>query len=72
MKPADPRWVWLVYGIVFVPIIGPALVVIGSSILYYRLRRHWPETAARLNWNAWIAVALHIVLRLVERHLVWR
>ena len=72
MKPDDPRWVWLVYGIVFVPIIGQGLVIVGSSILYYRWRRHWPEAATRLNWNAWIAIALNIALRLGERHLVGR
>jgi hypothetical protein len=58
MSPDDRRWLWLVYGTVFVPLIGQPLVVVGSSVLYYLWRRKWPKAAFRLNVHAWIAVAL--------------
>jgi hypothetical protein len=72
MKPDDPRWRWLVYATVFVPLVGQPVVVIASSILYYRWRKKWPREAFWLNVHAWIAVALNIALVLGIRHLVGR
>jgi hypothetical protein len=72
MNPDDRRWLWIVYATVFVPLVGRPLVVLGSSALYFRWRRHWPEAAARLNRHAWIAVALNIALTLGARHLLRR
>ena len=39
MSPDDKRWPWLVYGTVLVPLIGQPLVVLASSIHYYRWRK---------------------------------
>ena len=70
MKPNDPRWPWLVYGTVFVPLVGQPLVVVASSILYYRWRKAWQREAFWLNVHPWIAVALNLALVLRLRHLV--
>jgi hypothetical protein len=70
MSPDDRRWLWLVYGTVFVPLVGQPLVVLASSVLYYRWRRGWPEAAVRLNVHAWIAVALNIGLTWAALRLV--
>jgi hypothetical protein len=43
MSPDDKRWPWLVYVTVFVPFIGQPLVVVVSSILYYRWRKRCAE-----------------------------
>jgi hypothetical protein len=72
MSPEDPRWLRLVHATVLVPFIGQPLVVVASSILYYRWRKQWPKAAFRLNVHAWIAVAFNIgltlaVLRFVRR-----
>jgi hypothetical protein len=72
MSPGDPRWVWLVYATVFVPLIGQPIVVFGSSVLYFKWRRHWPKAASRLNRHAWIAVALNVLLTLTALRLVGR
>ena len=69
MKPDDPRWRWLVYATALVPVVGQPVVVVASSILYYRWRRTWPREAFWLNVHAWIAVALNITLVLGIRHL---
>jgi hypothetical protein len=72
MKPNDPRWTWLVYATALFPVIGQALVVVASSVLYYRWRRAWPREAFRLNVHAWIAVGLNIALVLGLRHALRR
>ncbi len=60
MSPDDRRWLWLVYAMVLVPLVGQPLVVLGSSALYFKWRRTWPREAMRLNLHAWLAVALNI------------
>jgi hypothetical protein len=72
MSPDDPRWIRLVYATVLVPFIGQPLVVVASSILYFRWRKQWPKAAFRLNVHAWVAVGLNIgltfaVVRLLRR-----
>jgi hypothetical protein len=69
VKPDDPRWRWLVYATALVPVVGQPVVVVASSILYYRWHRKWPREAFWLNVHAWIAVALNIALVLGIRHL---
>jgi hypothetical protein len=64
MKPDDRRWPWLVYTTALLPLIGQPIVVLASSLLYFRWRRDWPKEAMRLNRHAWIAVVLNIVLTL--------
>jgi hypothetical protein len=70
MSPDDRRWLWFVYATVFVPFVGQPVVVLGSSLLYFRWRHDWPKAAARLNRHAWVAVALNIVLTLSVLRLV--
>ena len=55
-----PRW-WLalVYGSLFVPLVGPLLLALGSSLAYLRLRRTSPALARRVNRHAWIAIGLN-------------
>jgi hypothetical protein len=72
VKPDDKRWPWIVYSIVLVPVVGQPIVVLGSSFLYFRWRRAWPEAAKRLNRHAWIAVALNIALTLALLRLLRR
>ena len=72
MKPDDKRWPWIVYSTVLVPVVGQPIVVLGSSFLYFRWRRAWPEEAKRLNRHAWIAVALNIALTLALSRLLRR
>jgi hypothetical protein len=67
MKPDEPRWLWLTYAAVFVPVVGQAAVVVTSSALYYRWRRAWPRAAFRLNVHAWLAVGLRLALMAVVR-----
>ena len=54
------------------PLVGQPLVVIGSSILYFRWRRSWPDAAKRINRHAWIAVAMNVALTLLVFHFVRR
>jgi hypothetical protein len=65
MKPDDPRWLWVVYGLLFVPYVGPLVLVIGSSVAYYARRGRYPEAARRLNRHAWLAIGLNVVAHLI-------
>ncbi len=60
MSPADGRLLWLVYGSLLVPFVGPVLLAVWSSATYYRWRRRWPERSAWLNRHAWIAIGLNV------------
>ena len=59
MNSPDRRWLALVYGSLLVPLVGPLLLVLGSSFAYYRLRRTSPNRARWLNRHAWIAIGLN-------------
>jgi hypothetical protein len=72
VSPADPRWVWIVYATLLVPIVGPGLLIVWSSVVYYVWRRKFPEAAARLNRHAWIAVAISVSLNVAWLVLVRR
>jgi hypothetical protein len=67
----DRRVLALVYGSLLVPLVGPLLLALGSSLAYYRLRRSRPGFASWLNVHAWIAIGLnvvaHVALYLVVR-----
>ena len=55
-----PRsWLVLVYGSLLVPLVGPVLLALGSSLAYFRLRRTSPERARVLNRHAWIAIGMN-------------
>lgn len=66
MSPSDPRWLWLFYGAVFVPIVGQLVVIAASAVLYRRWRRSWPNDAFWLNAHSWIAMALNIGITWLE------
>jgi hypothetical protein len=53
------RWLALIYGSLLVPIVGPVLLVLASSLLYYRWRTRLPNRARWINRHAWIAIALN-------------
>lgn len=69
MSPGDSRWLLVIYGLLFVPFIGPALLIVGSSAAYYAWRHRWPEAAARVNRHAWIAIGANIAATLAVRRL---
>jgi hypothetical protein len=68
MKPDDRMWLWIVYGLLFVPYVGPVVLVVGSSVLYYSWRKRWPEAAARLNVHAWIAIGINVAAHFAIVH----
>jgi hypothetical protein len=70
MNPDDRRWLWLVYATVLVPLVGQALVVVGSSALYFQWRHAWPMAARRLNRHAWLAVGLKIAFSFAARRVL--
>jgi hypothetical protein len=71
MKPDDPRWLWIVYGLLFVPCVGPLVLIVGSSIAFYTWRGRYPDAARRLNTHAWIAIGVNVVAHLVIAR-AWR
>jgi hypothetical protein len=60
----DRRVLALVYGSLLVPVVGPVLLAVGSSLAYYRLRPTRPAFAAWLNRHAWIAIGLNVAAHL--------
>jgi hypothetical protein len=60
VKPNDRRWLWL-YGLLFVPYVGPLVLVVGSSVAYCAWRGMYPVAARRLNRHAWIAIGLNVI-----------
>jgi hypothetical protein len=68
----SPRWLWAVYGSVLVPYVGPAVLILTSSVLYYRWRSLDPDRAKWLNRHAWVAVLLNAALVIVLRHTLRR
>jgi len=62
----DRRWLVAVYASMLVPF-GPALLILGTSVLYYVWRRRFPRRAATLNMHAWIAFALGVALVVARR-----
>lgn len=67
----DPRVLWLVYGSLLVPFVGPVLLAVASSVAYFRIRHTRPNFARWLNFHAWCAIginaAAHVALLLVVR-----
>ena len=49
----------LVHGSLLVPLVGPVLLALVSSVAYFRLRATSPERARALNKHAWIAIGLN-------------
>jgi hypothetical protein len=49
----------LVYGSLLVPLVGPLLLALVSSLAYFRLRTTSPERARALNKHAWVAIGLN-------------
>jgi hypothetical protein len=66
----DRRWLIAVYGALLVPVYGPALLILGSSALYYVWRRKTPHRASALNRHAWRAWALGMSVYLAT--VVWK
>ena len=63
MKPDNPRWIRIVYGLGFVPFLGPALLG-GSAWSDYAWRKRYPEATASLNRHARRAIALNVLASL--------
>ena len=57
----DRRWLALIYGSLLVPLVGPVLLALVSSLLYYRWRNQAPERARWINRHAWIAIGLNVL-----------
>lgn len=60
----DRRVLFVVYASAFVPWIGPWILILGTSVLYYVWRRQTPRRAAQLNRHAWIAWSLGMLASL--------
>jgi hypothetical protein len=65
----DRRWLIAVYGVPLLPF-GPAVVILGTSLLYYVWRKRHPRRASELNLHAWIAVAVGLAMA-VGRSSIW-
>ncbi len=72
MSIPSRRWLAAIYGSVLVPLVGPMLLVIASSILFLRLRRTDPERARWLNFHSWIAFLSNVVIVLMLRRALGR
>jgi hypothetical protein len=57
----DRRWLIGVYALPLVPF-GPALLIAGTSVLYYVWRGRYPRRAATLNVHAFIAFAIGVAI----------
>jgi hypothetical protein len=66
----DRRWLFAIYGSLLVPFVGPALLIVASSVLYYAWRSAQPDRARWLNKHAWIAIGLNACLHLVLVHVL--
>jgi hypothetical protein len=71
-RPPNRRWLWALYASVLVPFVGPTIVILVSSWLYYRLRGVDPNRARWLNRHAWIAVLGNAAVVIVLRHVLRR
>ena len=60
-------WLAVLYALPLVPYVGGPVLVLGSSAVYYGLRRQHPDLAATLNRHAWYAVALSLLVTGVVR-----
>jgi hypothetical protein len=71
MSVPDRRLLWPVYGSLLVPFIGPAALIVASSVFYYAWRLRDPDRARWLNRHAWAAIGLNVIanvgLLLVKR-----
>ena len=66
MSRADRSWLLVIYGTLAIPIAGPLLLIVASSVLYCRWRRHHLERARWMNKHAWIAIGLNALA-----HVAW-
>jgi hypothetical protein len=62
----DWRWIAALYVLCWVPF-GPLVVVVGSSIAYYCLRRSRPASATRLNRHAFVAFGIAVAFVVARR-----
>ena len=62
----DWRWIAAMYVLPWVPL-GPVIVVVGSSIGYYAMRKSRPASATRLNRHAFIAFGLAVAFIIARR-----
>ena len=59
MNTPNSRWLALVYGSLLIPFVGPLLLAIVTSVLYFRWRHTDSVRAAWVNKHAWIAAGLN-------------
>ena len=59
----------LVYGSLLVPLVGPLLIAVVSSVVFYRIRRERPGFAEWLDVHAMIAFLIYVAFHLSI--LVW-
>lgn len=55
-------WKTALYVAILIPFVGPWLIVVGSSVMYYAWRGTFPRKAAEINRHGWIAWLLGNVL----------
>jgi hypothetical protein len=72
MTAPSPRWLWAIYGSVLVPYVGPAVLILTSSVLYYGWRKTDPDRAKWINRHAWIAVFANAAAVFALRHALGR
>jgi hypothetical protein len=64
----DWRLIAALYVLPWIPF-GPLVVIVGSSIAYYRLRKSRPISATRLNRHAFVAFGLAVAFAVARRTL---
>jgi hypothetical protein len=62
----DWRWIAALYALPWIPF-GALVVVVGSSIAYYLLRKTRPVSATRLNRHAFVAFGLAVAFVVARR-----
>ena len=64
MSAPNSRWLALVYGSLLIPFVGPLMLALVSSLLYFRWRNTDPQRAQWINRHAWIAAGLNTATNL--------
>ncbi len=59
-RPAP--WLAVLYALPLVPYVGGPVLVVGSSLAFYGLRRRHPATAATINRHAWFALGISLLV----------
>jgi len=51
----ERHWYWIIWGSLIVPYIGIWIIIILSSVMYYRWKKTYPKKAKAINKHGWLA-----------------